>query len=101
MIGEFLSKVAIAVTFAMLAQVRWVGGFTAALLAVTGLLLSLIRDSNLRRRGIIRRLPTLGWVWALSLLVASLLIAFIRTSVGVESLAAPAVVMMAGLVAMV
>ncbi len=63
MIGELLSKIAIIVTFIMLAKVGFVSLVAAALGAAFGVLLSFLRDANLRKRGIVRRLPTLGWVW--------------------------------------
>jgi hypothetical protein len=63
--SEFLSKVAIVVTV----WSTWaIGGWsttTAVIVASVALVLSLLRDANLRTRGIKRMAPTLGvfWVW--------------------------------------
>jgi len=98
MIGEILSKVAIVVTFISLAQVGYVSGVAAVSLGALGVVASFFRDANLRRRGIIRKLPALGWVWALSLLVAVPLMAAVRLLADREVLNVPSIFVMAGIV---
>lgn len=60
--GELLTKIAIVAT----AWSTWKSGLfverTAIVFAATLLLLSFFRDSNLRRRGIVRMVPTFGSV---------------------------------------
>lgn len=98
MVGELLSKVAIVITVVMMAIVGIVSPIVAVLLGTIGVVASFVRDANLKQRGIVRRLPALGWVWVLALVVAGLLMAAVRLLAGQKVLETPAIIMLAGLV---
>jgi len=65
--GEFLTKVAIVVTCWSFMKEGMLSLNMASALVLVFLILSLGRDQNLRRRGIVRMMPNYGTIWLLSM----------------------------------